>query len=115
MNSFHTHDATVELIKKYKQHHIQIRCFEQSVFPRLRADTHEPLPTKAFSMDTKQNWCARGSAGLELHTRGTRTHAPRGRVWRLTHYRVPWARHPHPHPGTRPGTATCSTPWQRAG
>ena len=57
MNSVHTHDTTVELIKKYKDKDIQIRCFEQSVFPLIRSDTHEPLPQKPFSMNSKKHWC----------------------------------------------------------
>lgn len=62
MNSFHTHADTVKLIQKYVKHNIKIRCFEQSIFPRMNADLWTLLPGQGqkFSERTKEQWYVSG-------------------------------------------------------
>ena len=47
MNSFHTHEDTLQNIQKY-QSRIRIECFLQNKFPRLDKNTQRPLDEKQF-------------------------------------------------------------------
>ncbi|KAI9315834.1 UTP--glucose-1-phosphate uridylyltransferase-domain-containing protein [Dichotomocladium elegans] len=44
MNSFNTDDETKHIVKKYEDHNITIRTFNQSKYPRIRKDTYLPIP-----------------------------------------------------------------------
>lgn len=56
MNSFRTHEATVKILSKYRDHHVSITCFTQSAFPRIDRDHFTPLPVSAFSPETEEQW-----------------------------------------------------------
>jgi len=47
MNSFHTHEDTLQNVQKY-QSQIRIECFLQNKFPRLDKKTQRPLDEKQF-------------------------------------------------------------------
>lgn len=46
MNSFNTHDDTLEIIKKYQNSELQVKLFNQSQYPRMLAKDLMPWPAK---------------------------------------------------------------------
>lgn len=46
MNSFNTHDDTLQIIKKYKESDLQVKIFNQSQYPRMVAEDLMPWPSK---------------------------------------------------------------------
>ncbi|OMH84409.1 UTP-glucose-1-phosphate uridylyltransferase [Zancudomyces culisetae] len=49
MNSFNTHDDTDKIIKKYANSNVPIYTFNQSQWPRIKADTSLPITTSKDS------------------------------------------------------------------
>ncbi|GJL80121.1 MAG: nucleotide glucose-1-phosphate uridylyl transferase [Nitrospinaceae bacterium] len=49
MNSFYTHEETAKVIEKYHDR-LEIKTFQQSKFPRLLADSHQPLREEEFGL-----------------------------------------------------------------
>ncbi|KAJ1919462.1 UTP-glucose-1-phosphate uridylyltransferase [Mycoemilia scoparia] len=45
MNSFNTDEDTSKIVRKYNTHNVKILTFNQSRYPRIKTDTHIPLPT----------------------------------------------------------------------
>lgn len=65
MNSFTTHEDTIKILAKYRDHNIRIHSFVQSCFPCLYKDTMLPVPVEGFSRDTQHAWCG-GRLGRAL-------------------------------------------------
>lgn len=59
MNSFTTHEDTIKILAKYRDHNIRIHSFVQSCFPCLYKDTMLPVPVEGFSRETQHAWCDR--------------------------------------------------------
>lgn len=49
MNSFYTHNETKKIIEKY-QDWLEVKSFQQSQFPRLLEDSHQPLTEEEFGL-----------------------------------------------------------------
>lgn len=70
MNSFNTDEETREMIRKYTDKGLNIRCFMQSKYPRINADTLIPIAVSAES--DKQAWYPPGHGDMytSLRTSG---------------------------------------------
>jgi len=49
MDSFNTHDDTLEILRKYAHSNITIETFNQSRYPRIYKDSLTPVPKTAKS------------------------------------------------------------------
>ena len=49
MNSFYTHEETKKIIEKYRDR-LEVKSFQQSRFPRLLEDSHQPLSEEEFGL-----------------------------------------------------------------
>ncbi|GLJ52691.1 hypothetical protein SUGI_1121660 [Cryptomeria japonica] len=45
MNSFNTHDDTIEIVRKYSNSNIDVHIFNQSQYPRMVAEDLTPWPS----------------------------------------------------------------------
>lgn len=51
MNSFNTHEETVNIIHKYRQHNLTIHTFNQSCYPYIFRESLQPVPARPFDGD----------------------------------------------------------------
>eukprot|EP00050_Salpingoeca_kvevrii_P001759 m.178416 g.178416 ORF g.178416 m.178416 type:complete len:497 (+) comp10449_c4_seq3:330-1820(+) len=61
MNSFNTHEDTAKILRSYPQKACPILQFNQSKFPRIRADTLSPVPD---SLESPEGWYPPGHGDL---------------------------------------------------
>ncbi|EEB07097.1 UTP-glucose-1-phosphate uridylyltransferase [Schizosaccharomyces japonicus yFS275] len=62
MNSFATDSETVQYIKKYRGHSIDLSTFEQSRYPKVFRDTKVPVPTSSTS--SQKEWYPPGHGDI---------------------------------------------------
>ncbi|XP_043694543.1 UTP--glucose-1-phosphate uridylyltransferase-like [Telopea speciosissima] len=62
MNSFHTNDDTLEIIKKYSKLKVEIHTFNQSQYPRLVGEDFMPFPCKGQT--GKNGWYSPGGGDV---------------------------------------------------
>lgn len=70
MNSFNTHEDTDKIVKKYKS--VDIHTFNQSAFPRLKAEGFEPLPKDLNVNNELDSWYPPGHGDfyISFHNSG---------------------------------------------
>lgn len=64
MNSFNTDEETRKMIQKYLDKGVDIKCFMQSKFPRINAETLLPIPTSWDGSD--EEWYPPGHGDMYL-------------------------------------------------
>ena len=64
MNSFNTHEETVNIIHKYRKHNLTIHTFNQSCYPFIFRESLQPVPSRPFgTASTTSNSHDPGAAG----------------------------------------------------
>ena len=64
MNSFNTHEETVNIIHKYRKHNLTIHTFNQSCYPFIFRESLQPVPSRPFgTAPTTSNSHDPGAAG----------------------------------------------------
>ncbi|GLJ59448.1 hypothetical protein SUGI_1509170 [Cryptomeria japonica] len=54
MNSFNTHDDTIEIVRKYSNSNVDVHIFNQSQYPRMVAEDLTPWPSNGRT--DKDGW-----------------------------------------------------------